>query len=627
MTCPCGSLFRVACSCAKLPLCSPTSAPSSLPVRSLQAAHPGARPDGPRCGGSTVERAAGGRCLEAGRKLPGSRGLLSMPSGLAAHPIGAGAHVHPPAPAPPSHPPAALLPLPPPAPAQVLGSLSLLFNPTGLVQSVRAGVSDLIGLPLAALQNQSLTEFVSGVGMGSVSLVKHTLGAPGSRALCSCVPGCTALLACLPRLGTHPHLPEPEPHWLMALAAAGWTLTSISGFSQAFSRAVDSAVTLRTGTAGGGAGGGALAHRPPPSHLGHGLTQVWGCRALRVPTLFAVWCQAARTLPSLPVTPRSAPLSPTPPGPGRPGRGGGGGHHRRGASPAARVQQRQRRAGRHRSRPAWGGGPACQVGGWVKRRGFSPAPKGQSRCTPCACLLACALNLFPCPCLLLPRNQTQLSCLMPLPSHSGALELVGSVSAGLASSAGVVHVPQPRRPGRLLTAGGGGGAAGTASGSAGSNSAAGPTPLVTSAARLMQHPALLGHSATFAAGDGLGRYLAHAALMAATVLQGAEGLRGTRCAAGHALQQPVLLVTQRAAVLFSAGGLAPVLVLLLAETGESCSQEGGTGRDEERAQPLQRGAVTALLLCWSRRMLPPCCRPAAPCCAPQKLTCGTPATR
>lgn len=41
---------------------------------------------------------------------------------------------------------------------QVLGSLSLLFNPTGLVRSVRAGVSDFVGLPLAALQNQSLSE-------------------------------------------------------------------------------------------------------------------------------------------------------------------------------------------------------------------------------------------------------------------------------------------------------------------------------------------------------------------------------------------------------------------------------------------------------------------------------------
>lgn len=116
---------------------------------------------------------------------------------------------------------------------QVLGSLSLLFNPTGLVRSVRAGVADLIGLPLAALQNQSLAQvlsvwvmcqcvmcmhgghvsrrqpglrsrrpgstlcsavglnivpcasalcalclqFISGVGLGSVSLVRHTLGA------------------------------------------------------------------------------------------------------------------------------------------------------------------------------------------------------------------------------------------------------------------------------------------------------------------------------------------------------------------------------------------------------------------------------------------------------------------
>lgn len=66
------------------------------------------------------------------------------------------------------------------------------------------------------------------------------------------------------------HPPEP---------CAGWTLTSISGFSQAFARAVDSAVAIRSTSAAGGAVGGggsgaaALAHRPPPAHLGHGLSQ------------------------------------------------------------------------------------------------------------------------------------------------------------------------------------------------------------------------------------------------------------------------------------------------------------------------------------------------------------------
>ena len=49
---------------------------------------------------------------------------------------------------------------------QVLGSLSLLFNPTGLVRSVRAGVSDFIGLPLAALQNQSLSQVCTKVWGG-----------------------------------------------------------------------------------------------------------------------------------------------------------------------------------------------------------------------------------------------------------------------------------------------------------------------------------------------------------------------------------------------------------------------------------------------------------------------------
>ena len=128
-----------------------------------------------------------------------------------------------------------------PPPPQVLGSLQLLFNPTGLVRSVRAGVGDLLSLPLEALQAQSLSQvrraalrcvhacrwrrrrhwnasrlcclwaalirtdavstwatrcavspardasfvlpllllllqFIGGVGLGSVSLVKHTLG-------------------------------------------------------------------------------------------------------------------------------------------------------------------------------------------------------------------------------------------------------------------------------------------------------------------------------------------------------------------------------------------------------------------------------------------------------------------
>ena len=48
-------------------------------------------------------------------------------------------------------------------------------------------------------------------------------------------------------------------------AGSGWTLTSIAGFSHAFSRAVESAVAIRESNAAG--------RRPPPAHLGHGLAQ------------------------------------------------------------------------------------------------------------------------------------------------------------------------------------------------------------------------------------------------------------------------------------------------------------------------------------------------------------------
>jgi hypothetical protein len=127
-----------------------------------------------------------------------------------------------------------------------------------------------------------------------------------------------------------------------------------------------------------------------------------------------------------------------------------------------------------------------------------------------------------------------------------------------------VYVPQPRRGARLLLA------AGPAQGSSSSGSSSGTEGapvVVASAARLMQHPALL-------VGSGLGRYMAHAPLQGATVLQGAEGLRGAHFARGFALQQPVLLVTEAAAVLFSAGGLEAVLVLPLGATGGPVSQHG-----------------------------------------------------
>ena len=107
----------------------------------------------------------------------------------------------------------------------MLGSLQLLFNPTGLVRSVRQGMSDLVNLPLAALQAGSPADFIAGLGYGTTSLLKHI---------------------------------------------SGWTLTSISGFSFAFSRAVDNAVARRGDE---GKQGGTLAEQSSGmlSDLGRGL--------------------------------------------------------------------------------------------------------------------------------------------------------------------------------------------------------------------------------------------------------------------------------------------------------------------------------------------------------------------
>jgi hypothetical protein len=142
----------------------------------------------------------------------------------------------------------------------------------------------------------------------------------------------------------------------------------------------------------------------------------------------------------------------------------------------------------------------------------------------------------------------------------------------------VAHVSLPLRSGRLLLA------------PAAAGGADGAAP-VLAAASLMQRSGLLGSLVLSSAGTGtgdaretattsttpaesgggggggVGRYLAHAPLEAATVLQGAEGLRGTRFAHSFTLDRPVLLVTEAAVVLFSAGGLEAVVVLPLNATG------------------------------------------------------------
>lgn len=142
------------------------------------------------------------------------------------------------------------------------------------------------------------------------------------------------------------------------------------------------------------------------------------------------------------------------------------------------------------------------------------------------------------------------------------------MSAGLASSAGVVYVPRPRRDGRLMLAAESAAMGGAAAGDEGPAPTA-VVPVVVAAARLMQHPTLLVHPIAAAGGGstGPGRYLAHAPLVAATVLQGAGGLRGGGFEHGFALHLPLLLVTEAAAVLFAGGGLDAVLVLPLAATG------------------------------------------------------------
>ena len=60
---------------------------------------------------------------------------------------------------------------------QIVGSLGLLFNPMGLVQSVKDGVFDLIHIPLEGLrQGGGPLTFVGGIGIGSLKLLGHVSG-------------------------------------------------------------------------------------------------------------------------------------------------------------------------------------------------------------------------------------------------------------------------------------------------------------------------------------------------------------------------------------------------------------------------------------------------------------------
>ena len=56
--------------------------------------------------------------------------------------------------------------------AALVGSLQLLGNPTRLLRSVGAGLSDALSLPLRGL-TEGPRQFVAGLGAGGTSLLMH----------------------------------------------------------------------------------------------------------------------------------------------------------------------------------------------------------------------------------------------------------------------------------------------------------------------------------------------------------------------------------------------------------------------------------------------------------------------
>ena len=57
-----------------------------------------------------------------------------------------------------------------------IGSLQLLFDPLGLVRSLRRGLFDMVHLPLLGIQGKSLSHFIVGLHQGSASLLKELSG-------------------------------------------------------------------------------------------------------------------------------------------------------------------------------------------------------------------------------------------------------------------------------------------------------------------------------------------------------------------------------------------------------------------------------------------------------------------
>jgi len=55
----------------------------------------------------------------------------------------------------------------------LFGSLQVLFDPVGMVRSVRNGLLDMVRLPLEGLQKRSISSFLSGLGYGSATLLRE----------------------------------------------------------------------------------------------------------------------------------------------------------------------------------------------------------------------------------------------------------------------------------------------------------------------------------------------------------------------------------------------------------------------------------------------------------------------
>ena len=63
----------------------------------------------------------------------------------------------------------------------LLGSLQLLFDPVGMLRSLRRGFSSMVNLPVEGIRKKSLSSFLSGVGHGSANFFKEISGTFGSN--------------------------------------------------------------------------------------------------------------------------------------------------------------------------------------------------------------------------------------------------------------------------------------------------------------------------------------------------------------------------------------------------------------------------------------------------------------